>query len=227
MFESFEDFLTDASVSIPILSFILNLIYTGIFSLIIRYLYIQYGNSVSNRKIFSENFILISMTTMLIITIVKSSLALSLGLVGALSIVRFRAAIKEPEELAYLFLCIAAGLGFGAGQGLVVALFLVIISIIIIFKDKYFRKSDNSDQNLYLSIVSKSKKGVETSDVIEIISKYCKKINLKRLDESDMGSEMNFFIDLESIESIEKIKRELRNLDDRIRITYIDQKLVI
>ena len=156
MFESFEDFLTDASVSIPILSFILNLIYTGIFSLIIRYLYIQYGNSVSNRKIFSENFILISMTTMLIITIVKSSLALSLGLVGALSIVRFRAAIKEPEELAYLFLCIAAGLGFGAGQGLVVALFLIIISIIIIFKDKYFKNSNNSDQNLYLSIVSKS-----------------------------------------------------------------------
>ena len=46
------------------------------------------------------------MTTMLIISIVKSSLALSLGLVGALSIIRFRAAIKEPEELAYLFLAI-------------------------------------------------------------------------------------------------------------------------
>ena len=43
------------------------------------------------------------MTTMVVITIVKSSLALSLGLVGALSIVRFRAAIKEPEELAFYF----------------------------------------------------------------------------------------------------------------------------
>ena len=53
------------------------------------------------------------MTTMLIITVVKSSLALSLGLVGALSIVRFRAAIKEPEELAYLFLTIAIGLALG------------------------------------------------------------------------------------------------------------------
>jgi hypothetical protein len=59
---------------------------------------------------------MITMTTMLIITIVKASLALSLGLVGALSIVRFRAAIKEPEELAYLFLAIAIGLDFGAGQ---------------------------------------------------------------------------------------------------------------
>ena len=52
----------------------------------------------------------------LIISIVKSSLALSLGLVGALSIVRFRAAIKEPEELVYLFFVISIGLSNGANQ---------------------------------------------------------------------------------------------------------------
>lgn len=51
----------------------------------------------------------------LVIFVVKSSLALSLGLVGALSIVRFRTPIKGPEELVYLFLSIAIGLGFGAG----------------------------------------------------------------------------------------------------------------
>ena len=55
---------------------------------------------------------------MVMITIVKSSLALSLGLVGALSIVRFRTAIKEPEELSYAFLSIAIGLGLGADQRL-------------------------------------------------------------------------------------------------------------
>ena len=48
--------------------------------------------------------------------IVKNSLALSLGLVGALSIVRFPSAIKEPEELVFYCLIIAAGLGAGSGQ---------------------------------------------------------------------------------------------------------------
>ena len=52
----------------------------------------------------------ICLTTLLVISVVKSSLALSLGLVGALSIVRFRTPIKEPEELAYIFLAIAIGL---------------------------------------------------------------------------------------------------------------------
>ena len=56
------------------------------------------------------------MTTLLVIAVVKSSLALSLGLVGALSIVRFRTPIKEPEELAYIFLAIALGLCLGADQ---------------------------------------------------------------------------------------------------------------
>ena len=62
---------------------------------------------------------LLAVTTMFIITVVKSSLALSLGLVGALSIVRFRAAIKEPEELTYLFFAISIGLGLGADQRVV------------------------------------------------------------------------------------------------------------
>ena len=67
-------------------------------------LYVRYGTSLSNRSHFASNFVLITTTTTLIIMIVKSSLALSLGLVGALSIVRFRAAIKEPEELSFLFI---------------------------------------------------------------------------------------------------------------------------
>jgi protein-S-isoprenylcysteine O-methyltransferase Ste14 len=114
MFESFEEFLTMSRTQIPVIWFIVNLLLTGVLAVIVSQIYVRYGTSLSNRRLFARNFMLISMTTMLIITIVKSSLALSLGLVGALSIVRFRAAIKEPEELAYLFICIAIGLGFGA-----------------------------------------------------------------------------------------------------------------
>ena len=94
-------FASDNYISIE--SFIFNLILAFILSYIFSKIYIKYGRSLSNRSSFSENFSLITMTTMTIIAIVKSSLALSLGLVGALSIVRFRTALKEPEELAYTF----------------------------------------------------------------------------------------------------------------------------
>ena len=76
-------------------------------------------NSVDKyRSDFSRNFVLLACTTMMIIAMVKSALAISIGLLGALSIVRFRAAIKEPEELCYLFLAIGLGVGFGASVGL-------------------------------------------------------------------------------------------------------------
>ena len=70
----------------------------------IKLSYVKISNSLNDKEHFSEIFVPLAIITTLVITVVKFSLALSLGLVGALSIVRFRAAIKEPEELVYLFL---------------------------------------------------------------------------------------------------------------------------
>ena len=84
-----------------------------VLSLAMRWHFQAFGSTFSNRREFSRNFPLIMLTTILVISVVKSSLALSLGLVGALSIVRFRTPIKEPEELGYLFLTIGLGLGLG------------------------------------------------------------------------------------------------------------------
>ena len=69
---------------------------------------------------------------------IQSSIALSLGLVGALSIIRFRTAIKEPQELSYIFLCVAIGLGFGANERLITlaAGFLILAIIVLTAKLK-------------------------------------------------------------------------------------------
>ena len=77
-----------------------------------------------------RTLIVISIVTFLVITVVKSSLALSLGLVGALSIIRFRTPIKEPFELSYLFLSIAIGLGFGAGQVIATATVVFVLLVL-------------------------------------------------------------------------------------------------
>src|SRR5262245_39441190 len=87
-----------------------------VLSLALRAHYVHFGATIANRRKLAMEFPLLTMTTALIITIVKSSLALSLGLVGALSIVRFRTPVKEPEELIHLFLAVAIGLGVGAGH---------------------------------------------------------------------------------------------------------------
>ena len=110
------DFFLKQNIALDINNFLLSLMAATILSLLIQLFYSKYSSTLSNKFEFSKNFVILGITTTIVITIVKSSLALSLGLVGALSIVRFRAAIKEPEELVFLFLVIATGLGCGAGQ---------------------------------------------------------------------------------------------------------------
>ena len=223
MFQTFEEFLTVSRAQIPLFSFIINLVFTAILSFILSKIYDKYGTSLSNRKMFSKNFLLIAMTTMLIITIVKSSLALSLGLVGALSIIRFRTAIKEPEELAFLFLAIGLGLGFGADQTLITIIAFTIISIIVIIL-KTLSNEEYDNQNLYLTINSANSKKPSLNDILNVLNQYCSAISLKRLDETKEITEISFLVEFDHFEQLNKAKNALNELDDKFTFSFLDNR---
>ena len=130
-----QEIISTTKTNIPIVGFIFNLLVSALLGFVLAKVFIKYANVMSNKNTMAYNLMLLAIITTLVISIVKSSLALSLGLVGALSIVRFRTAIKEPEELIYLFIAIAIGLGLGAEQVLITLIaFIIIITIIIVFK---------------------------------------------------------------------------------------------
>ena len=109
---NFDSLLSSGlATPLPLTEVIINLAVGAFLAFLLRLHFFRFSNSLTNRSEFLTVLPFITLTTILIISIVKSSLALSLGLVGALSIVRFRTPIKEPEELAYLFISIAIGLG--------------------------------------------------------------------------------------------------------------------
>ena len=123
-----EDFFINYNVEISYSNFLLAILLSTILAYIIKLTYIKTSYSLNDKQHFTDIFIPLALVTTLVITVIKFSLALSLGLVGALSIVRFRAAIKEPEELVYLFFIIGIGLANGANQYLlsVIATFITI-----------------------------------------------------------------------------------------------------
>jgi uncharacterized membrane protein YhiD involved in acid resistance len=220
--KTFEEFLTTQSVKVPVGGLVLNLILAAILSLILSFVYARYGNSLSNRRAFARNFMLVTMTTTLIITVVKSSLALSLGLVGALSIVRFRAAIKEPEELSYMFLAIAIGLGLGADQRLITVVAFVIITGIIWLKHLSYRKEEN--QNLYLTVTSQEPHKMELEQIVETLKEHCKAVSMKRFDETRDSIEASFLIEFDDFDQLQRTKSALREQSDSIKITFLDNK---
>ena len=83
------NFFLNQNIQVDIPNFILSLLFAVVLSFFVQLFYIKYSSSLSNRKEFSKIFVILAVTTCIVIMIVKSSLALSLGLVGALSIVRF------------------------------------------------------------------------------------------------------------------------------------------
>ena len=210
---------TTEQVSVGIIVF--NLFLSAVLSLILGWVYTKYGSALSNRKQFARNFLPITMTTMFIITIVKSSLALSLGLIGALSIIRFRTAIKEPEELSYLFLTIAIGMGIGANQAIITIITLLIITAIICLKN-INQNNVESGQNLYLTISSPTQDGNELSTIIKVLQKHCTNVNLKRFDENSNLLEVSFLVGFENYSQLEVSKSELQGLNDSIRVSFLD-----
>lgn len=223
--KAFQDFLVTQSLQIPLAEFVISLLLTVLVSLILGRIYIRFGHSLSNRKLFANHLLLISMTTMLIISIVKASLALSLGLVGALSIVRFRAAIKEPEELAYLFIAIALGLGFGAHQRVITIVAFVILIGVIVIKGRLQKGDSNS--NLYFEVASHNPRKLELKQVVDELNKHCKAVNLRRFNEKNELLEASFLVEYDDFKKLEMCKDALLKMGDDVHITFMDNKSLL
>ena len=212
------DFNLTNPIDIPLGNFILNLCLTILLTVSISFLYAKFGNSISNRKSFGDNYPLIGIATFLIITIIKSSLALSLGLVGALSIVRFRSAIKEPEELSYIFFTIAIALGFGANQIYITILGFSVFSIFIIFKKN---RTKNSRQDLVKFII------VETQDDVDVVTSilepHVTQLSLKRLETNKGNNEYIFNAEINSFDSLTTLRKEIIRSDNSAKIILMDQ----
>lgn len=209
-----------ATASLP--GFALSLCLAAVLGMFLGQAYVHFGQSLSNRRLFARNFVLLAVTTTLIISIVKSSLALSLGLVGALSIVRFRAAIKEPEELAFLFLAISIGLGLGAGQALVTIVALVIILGLIALRSLVRRKPDQP--NFFLTVTSPSPAKLGPQQILGALAKAGAQAQLKRFDETPDRIEAAFVVDFQDASRLESFAAQVRNLNPQVQVSCLDDR---
>jgi len=125
-----SDFLSNVS-STSIVDVILALVLSFAIGLFIFTVYKKTYSGVMYSDSFGVSLIAMTMVTSLVIIAVTSNVVLSLGMVGALSIVRFRTAVKEPMDIAFLFWAIAVGIVLGAGLISVAVVGSVIIGIII------------------------------------------------------------------------------------------------
>lgn len=220
--ESLRELLWNPEMVASLPKLVLSLGIAALLGLVLGQVYIHFGQSLSNRRLFARNFLILVVTTTLIISIVRSSLALSLGLVGALSIVRFRAAIKEPEELTFLFLAISIGLGLGAGQGLVTIVAMAVILGLIVIRSRFH--TSPGQPNLYLTINSPACANLGASQILQALAGVGATASLKRLDQSADLFEAAFLVDFKQLAHLEQFAGQLRAISPDVRVSCVDDR---
>ncbi|MCD4739253.1 MAG: DUF4956 domain-containing protein [Anaerolineae bacterium] len=213
-----------APVSLAML--VLNMSIGLLLSLIVAWYYEHFAQSLSNRRKFARLLPVLTLTTALIITIVKSSLALTLGLVGALSIVRFRTAIKEPEELMFLFLAITIGLGVGAEQRWATVVGVMVILGYMAARLLFKRKFD--PHNLYLNIVVEEVDQETLFDQVNAqLLEYVEVVDFRRLDSRDGALQLTYFIHADTPQIISALVASLKQRFPVREISFIQQDRVL
>ena len=192
-----------------------------IMSFIVRDFYIKRSFSLTGKVHIGSIIPVLSAIVFLVIIVVKSSLALSLGLVGALSIVRFRTPIKEPEELVYLFLAIAIGLGYAAGQILITTILSLSILFIVYMWLSNRKIAKTSEYNL---IVKWSKQDVMFEDILKEITPVVQNLKLVRLDKSPSSNTSVMLVVPDKEQHIETISNKLYTLDNDMNVTFFEAK---
>lgn len=173
---TWNDFLQNTDIFTTDLS-VTAIAYTLLFSfalgLFIFFIYRVSYQGVMYSKTFNVTLIAISMITSSIILAISSNIILSLGMVGALSIVRFRTAIKDPIDVAYIFWAVGMGITSGAGLWKLASMSAIVIGIIL------FVFSHISDvKTPYLCVISYQTE--DTNDLVfKLIEKETKRYRLK------------------------------------------------
>jgi len=164
--------------------FIVGFTLTIILSLILRTIYIRFSNSVSNKLLIANIFPLFGVSIFLIVITIKSSIVLSLGLVGALSIIRFRTAIKEAEQIVYFLILTGISIATAAGS-----YFFPIIMLFFIFVYNYFQKNNKSrsihsiNDQLVITAEEISNKNIDS--LIDALNKNGVNVEVQSLNKTD------------------------------------------
>ena len=215
--------LQSSQAATSLADLLLGLLVAAVLSFILAWHYVRYGRTYSNRRELAQVFPILVLATVLIISIVKSSVALSLGLVGALSIVRFRTPIKEPEELAYLFVAIAIGIGIGAGQ----LVFTVVAALAIMSVLMLRSTGSGSKQPLSLLVnLEVPRNGPDDSLFREINGYVASQVyssSLRRLDVRNGMMQATYFVDCGERDKAITLMEDLSGMLPDASISFVEQ----
>jgi hypothetical protein len=174
-----------------------NLALGGLLAHAIRVLFLRFGAAPGDRARLGNLFPLFTLSTIVVLTVVSASIPLSLGLLGALSIVRFRSAIKTPEELVYLLFSVAVGLSLGAQHRVLSVAAVAVVGVFILLRSRF--DDPVAERSFLLSISGDAGRFFdgEGGTVLDRLSAMVRGLELQRLDHEGDRVELRTLVSVE------------------------------
>ncbi len=216
-----ENLMVPSISDLDATSVTLNFILCIAMSLLARVFYIRFSTSLTGKHHIGTVIPILATIVFSVILVVKSSLALSLGLVGALSIVRFRTPIKEPEELVYLFLAISIGLGYAAGYSFLTTILTLSILLMIYL---WLSNKSITNKDEYNIAINWTNNEVSFEAIIETVMSLSETLKLIRVNKGPQNNSAVFLIVPGSQSGIDEIINKISQLDPNIDISFFESK---
>ena len=207
---------------------LLNLAFGAMLAWALQFVYVRFARVPSDRAAFAANFLPIILAVIIIISVVKASIALSLGLVGALSVVRFRTPIKDPEELAYLMLVIAVGIGLGASERFATS--LAVLSILITLALRGVLRGDAKTLGGVFVELERPLNNTEEPGIAALSQRLTELVPGATLERYDVGPSQlvaTFFLAAPSSGAVASLGEQLRKTHPDARITVVRDEGVV
>jgi uncharacterized membrane protein YhiD involved in acid resistance len=192
-----NDFQNLFNLSLTVGTVIENLAVALVCSLIIavfyRYTYRGPGFSVS----FIHSLVILSLITALVIMVIGNNLARAFGLVGAMSIIRFRTPVKEAMDIVYIFFALTIGMAAGVGLHFVAIWGTLFVGTVLTFLSKSnFLSPKKGKYLLQFNYINTN--GIEDPPYIPMIKRFCRKYNLLNIKSVGIGNELelSYYVDM-------------------------------
>lgn len=206
--------------------FLLLLMLSLIAAMIVSYFYLRFYKNRATGSQIHRAFPLLGISVTAIFICIQFSLPLSLGLLGALSIVRFRTPIKEPEEIGFIMIVIATSICCATFNILFLCLILVVtyIALLILQKGPRFMKGRLNDGVIIVTIPSESF-SEKAQDVISFLKNMLPSGKIESLTENKDETIVSYSFNRLEDEMIVKIKNELSMISGQINANFFFNRI--
>ncbi len=173
MFNELQSFNLFPVSVFEILKNIIVALFCGLF---IVFIYRKSYRGAGYSAAFANSMIILTMITAIVIMVIGNNLARAFGLVGAMSIIRFRTAVKDTQDIVFIFFALAIGMAAGVGYHKLAVAGSLIVGVIILLLSKFNITSTKQDD--YLLQFAFQSNGEDSPPYIPILDKYCRRHNI-------------------------------------------------